>query len=43
MTSSKQKKTDFDAKIPDIESKYFTSFDYDKFMGEILNVNIKEK
>ena len=37
------KKADYDAKMSDIESKYFITSDYDKFMGEILNAKIKEK
>ena len=35
--------TDYDAKIPDTESKYFTSSDYNKFSNEIINAKIKEK
>ena len=30
------KKKQYDAKISDIASKYFTTSDYNKFMGEIL-------
>ena len=30
------KKTDYNAKISDIETKYFTAFDYNKFKGEML-------
>ena len=30
-------------KISDIEIKYFTRYDYNKFTGEILNAKIKEK
>ena len=35
------KKTDYDAKIPEIEGKYFTTF-YNKFMSEILDAKIKQ-
>ena len=38
-----KKKTDYVAKISDIETKYFTTSDYNKFMSEILNTKIKEK
>ena len=31
------KKTDCDAKISDIEKKYFTTFDYKKFTKEIVD------
>ena len=37
------KKTNYDVKISDFESKYFTTSDYSKFTGEILNAKIKEK
>ena len=37
------KKTDNNAKISDIEKKYFTTFDYNKFMRDILDGKIKEK
>ena len=30
-------------KISNIEIKYFTRYDYNKFTGEILNAKIKEK
>ena len=30
------KKTDYNAQISDIETKYFTAFDYNKFTGEML-------
>ena len=36
-------KTDYDAKISDIEPKYFTTSDYNKFTVEILNAKITEK
>ena len=29
--------------MPDTESKYFTSSDYNKFSNEIINAKIKEK
>ena len=34
---------DYDAKISDIESKYFTTSDYNKFTNEIIDNKIKEK
>ena len=44
------KKTDYDAKISeikaklsDIEGKYFTSSDYNKFASDIIDANIKQK
>ena len=37
------KKTDYDAKIKDIEGKYFTSADYGKFTSDVLDVKIKQK
>ena len=41
--SSLVKKLDFDAKIPDIEGKYFTTSDYNKLTGGILDSKIKQK
>ena len=35
------KKTDYDAKVKDIEGKYFTTADYNKFTSDILDVKIK--
>ena len=35
------KKTDCDAKRSDIEGKYFTITDYNKFINEILDAKIK--
>ena len=35
-------KTDDDAKISDIESKYFTMSDYNKLKNEIIDNKIKE-
>ena len=35
--------TDYDAKISDIEGKYFTASDYNKFMSDILDAKIKQK
>ena len=35
------KKTDYDAKIKDIERKYFTTADYNKFTNGKLDVKIK--
>ena len=37
------KKTYYDAKILDIESKYFTAADYNKFPSETLGAEIKQK
>ena len=37
------KKTDYDAKISDITVKYFITFDYNKFTGEILGEKMKER
>ena len=37
------KKSDCDAKIPDIESKYITTADYNKFTKVIVANNIKSK
>ena len=37
------KKVYYDAKISDIESKYSTTSDYNKFMNKILNAKINEK
>ena len=37
------KKAEYDAKISDIESKFFTTSDYNKFTSDILNAKIKEK
>ena len=34
------KKTDYDAKISEIENKYFTTSDYNKLTNAILNANI---
>ena len=36
------KKTNYDAKISDIEAKYFITYYYDTFTGEILDKNIKK-
>ena len=36
-------KTDYDAKMSDIENKCFTKSDYNKFMQNILDVKVKEK
>ena len=36
------KKTDYDAEIPDIDVKYFTMFDYNKFTNDILDAKIKQ-
>ena len=37
------KKTEYDAKIKDIEGKYFTNADYNKFTSDKLDLNIKQK
>ena len=37
------KKTDYDAKIPEIAKKYFTTSDCNKFTSDIFNAKIKEK
>ena len=37
------KKTVYDTKILDIEGKYCTTFDYNKFMSDILDGKIKQK
>ena len=37
------KKTEYDATISDIKTKYFTTSDYNKFTSKILNTKIKEK
>ena len=37
------KKTDYDANISDIESKYFATADYDKFTSQMLDAKIKQK
>ena len=41
--SSLVKKTDYDAKISDIQGKYFTTSDYNKFTGDIFDAKIKQK
>ena len=37
------KKTDYDAEILYIKSKYFTSADYNKFTSEKLDLKTKQK
>ena len=37
------KTTDYDKKLQKIESKKFTTFDYNKFMLPILHAKIKKK
>ena len=39
----KKKKTDCDAKILDIKSKYFSTSDYSKFRRDILDARLKRK
>ena len=41
--SSLVKKTDYDAKILEIEVKYFTTSDYNKFTSDILDAKVKQK
>ena len=36
-------KSDYDAKITDIEGEHFTTSDYDTFTGDILDAKIKQK
>ena len=36
-------KTDYDAKIKDIEGKYFTNVDYNKYISDIFDEKIKQK
>ena len=36
------KKTDYDVEIPDIDVKYFTMSDYNKFTNDILDAKIKQ-
>ena len=36
-------KADYDAKISDIESKYFTTTDHNKFTSQTLDAKIKQK
>ena len=43
MLLSQQKKTNYDVKIKEIEGKYFTSADYNKFTSDIFDSKIKEK
>ena len=35
-------KSDYNAKITDLEGKYFTTSDYNKFTGDILDAKIKQ-
>ena len=37
------KKTDYDLKISDIEDKYFTISDYNKFTNEIVDAKMKKQ
>ena len=39
---TKKKHTNYDSQTSTNETKYFTSSDYNKFTGEICNVNIKK-
>ena len=38
-----KKKTDYDAKIKEIERKHFTTSDYNKFTHNIIDAKIKQK
>ena len=38
-----KKKTDFDAKILEIESKYFTTANHNKLTSQVLDMKIKQK
>ena len=37
------KKADYDGKILDVEPKYFTTTDYDRFKSQTLDAKIKQK
>ena len=37
------RKTDYDAKIKDIEGTYFSTVDYNRFASEIFDTKIKQK
>ena len=43
MIQSKKKKADYDVQIKDIEGKYFTAFDYNKFTNNTLDVTLKKE
>ena len=34
---------DYDGKVSDIETKYFITSDYNKFINEVLNKNTKKR
>ena len=38
-----KKKTDYDAKTKDIDGKYITTVDYNKFTNGILHIKVKQK
>ena len=40
--SNTVRKTDYDAETPDIDGKYFTMSDYNKFTNDILDAKIKK-
>ena len=42
-TKKKEKKTDYDAEILDIKSKYFSTANYNKFTSEKPDLKIKQK
>ena len=39
----KKKTTDYDAKMKDIDGKYITAVDYNKFTNGILHIKVKQK
>ena len=43
IVSSLVQKTDYDAKIKEIERKYFTTANYKKITSEILEIKIKQE
>ena len=43
VSSDLVKKTDYGAKISEIEGKYFTTSDYNNFTSDILEAKIKQK
>ena len=43
IVSSLVQKTDYDAKIKEIERKYFTTANYKKITSEILEIKVKQE
>ena len=41
--NAKKKKKDHDAKISEIERKYFHASDYNKFMSDIIDAKMKQQ